>query len=113
MLNKIFFCAALFLGFSQTFAQQDTTVHALEEVVLIDSKFKLKRENSGKVVTKITAKELQNHLGQSLPEVLNSVSGIEISGARSSQGQNLGFYVRGGRNRQVVILVDGVQLNDP
>ena len=113
MLNKIFFCAALFLGFSQTFAQQDTTVQALEEVVLIDSKFKLKRENSGKVVTKITAKELQNHLGQSLPEVLNSVSGIEISGARSSQGQNLGYYVRGGRNRQVVILVDGVQLNDP
>ncbi len=95
------------------YAQQDSLVNMLDEVVLIDSKFKIKRENSGKVITKITQKELQTHLGQSLPEIINTVSGIEINGARSNQGQNLGYYIRGGRNRQVVILVDGVQLNDP
>lgn len=87
-------------------------IESLDEVVLLDSKFELNRENSGKVVTLIIAEELERSRGQSLPEVINRVSGIEINGARSNEGQNLGYYVRGGRNREVVIMVDGVQLND-
>ena len=40
-------------GFAQK--QIDSTeVQQLDEVVITDSKFKLKRENSGKVITKIT-----------------------------------------------------------
>ena len=88
-------------------------IETLDEVVIIDSKFNLPRENSGKVVTKISAEELEKSRGQSLPEVINRVSGIEIGGTRGNEGQNLGYYVRGGRNRQVVILVDGIQVNDP
>jgi vitamin B12 transporter len=103
-----FLCAGL------SYAQQtETEVESLDEVVLVDSKFELKRENSGKVVTKITAKELERSRGQSIPELINRVSGIEINGSRSNDGLNLGYYVRGGRNRQVVIMVDGVQLSDP
>lgn len=114
MYKKLWFCGALLctgLSFSQQ--TENDTIESLEEVVLIDSKFKLKRENSGKVVTKITAKELEKSGGQSIPEVINRVSGIEINGTRSNDGQNLGYYVRGGRNREVVIMVDGVQLSDP
>ncbi|HSI69351.1 MAG TPA: TonB-dependent receptor [Gillisia sp.] len=105
------FGALLCSGF--LYAQEaKNKVESLEEVVLIDSKFKLNREKSGKVVTTITPEELENSKGQTLPEVINRVSGIEINGTRSNDGQNLGYYVRGGRNRQVVIMVDGVQLND-
>ncbi len=102
------------MSFSQQISQsvERDSIESLDEVVLIDSKFELKRENSGKVVTKITTEELERSRGQSIPEVINRVSGIEINGARSNDGQNLGYYVRGGRNREVVILVDGVQLND-
>ncbi|RKS53292.1 vitamin B12 transporter [Gillisia mitskevichiae] len=113
MLKKLWICGALLCTGLFYGQQNETAVDTLEEVVLIDSKFKLKRENSGKVITKITAKELERSSGQSLPEVINRVSGIEINGTRSNDGQNLGYYVRGGRNRQVVILVDGVQLSDP
>lgn len=98
------------LAFSQQ--TENETTESLDEVVLIDSKFELYRENSGKVVTRITAKDLEKSRGLSLPEVINRVSGIEINGTRSNDGQNLGYYVRGGRNREVVIMVDGVQLND-
>lgn len=114
MYKKLWFCGALLctgLSFSQEL--ENDAIESLEEVVLIDSKFNLKRENSGKVVTKITSKELEKSGGQSLPEVINRVSGIEINGTRSNDGQNLGYYVRGGRNREVVIMVDGVQLSDP
>lgn len=114
MYKKLWFCGALLctgLSFSQQ--TENDTIESLEEVVLIDSKFELKRENSGKVVTKITAGQLERAAGQTIPDVINRVSGIEINGSRSYDGQNLGYYVRGGRNREVVIMVDGVQLSDP
>lgn len=98
------------LGLAQ---ETEDEINPLEEVVVIDSKFKIKRENSGKVTTRITSEEIQNSRGLSIPEVINSVSGIEINGTRSNDGQNLGYYIRGGRNRQVVIMVDGIQLSDP
>lgn len=90
-------------------AQQTETL----DTVLLDTKIPLARKNSGKVITKITQEQLAARPGASVAEVLNEVSGIEINGARSNDGQNLAYYVRGGRNRQVVIMVDGVQLNDP
>ncbi|MFN4764187.1 TonB-dependent receptor plug domain-containing protein [Gillisia sp. Q332] len=114
MYKKLWLCSAVLctgLSFSQQ--TENDTIESLEEIVLIDSKFELKRENSGKVVTKITAKELERASGQTIPDVINRVSGIEINGSRSNDGQNLGYYVRGGRNREVVIMVDGVQLSDP
>ena len=114
MYKKLWFCSALFctaISFSQQ--SENEIIESLGEVVLIDSKFELNRENSGKVVTKITAKELEQASGQTIPDVINRVSGIEINGTRSNDGQNLGYYVRGGRNREVVIMVDGVQLSDP
>lgn len=113
-MYKILCIGSALLCTSLAFSQQaeNEMIESLDEVVLIDSKFELQRENSGKVVTRITARELENSRGQSLPEVINRVSGIQINGARSNEGQNLGYYVRGGRNREVVIMVDGVQLND-
>ncbi len=80
--------------------------------VFIDTKVQLPRKNSGKVVTKITSETLERSVGKSVAQVLNEVSGIEINGSRSFDGQNLGYYVRGGRNRQVVIMLDGVQVTD-
>lgn len=80
--------------------------------VFIDTKVQLHRKNSGKVVTKITSETLERSAGKSVAQVINEVSGIEISGSRSFDGQNLGYYVRGGRNRQVVIMMDGVQVTD-
>lgn len=85
----------------------------LLDTVTLDTKTPLATKNSGKVITKISSQQLAARPGASVADVLNEVAGIEINGARSNDGQNLAYYVRGGRNRQVVILVDGVQLNDP
>jgi vitamin B12 transporter len=95
-----------------TFGQQTQKVEALDSV-FIDTKVPIARKNSGKVVAKITQEELQQQTGKSVASIINTVSGIEINGSRSNDGQNLSYFVRGGNNRQVVIMVDGVQLNDP
>ncbi len=115
MNKKYVGLSALSLLCASVLAQQEDTlpVEQLDEVVVTDSRFQLKRENSGKTVVKITAEELQKSQGRTLAEIINSKSGVEINGSRSVAGQNLGYYVRGGNNRQVLVLLDGVQVNDP
>ena len=110
MKTKNYVLGASLLACLTSFAQD---AEQLNEVVVTDSKFELKRENSGKVVYKITQKELQKNQGRSVAEVINTISGIEINGSRSNAGQNLSYFVRGGNNRQVLVLIDGVQLTDP
>ena len=108
-----FLCVVAAFTLSYGFAQQEQPIEELEEVVVTDSKFKLKRENSGKVITKITQEELEQLQGKSVADIVNTVSGIEINGVRSNAGQNLSYFVRGGRNRQVLILIDGIAVSDP
>ncbi|WP_298500223.1 TonB-dependent siderophore receptor [uncultured Algibacter sp.] len=116
-MKKTNVLSILCLGFSMIgFAQQQidsTKVQQLDEVVISDSRFTLKRENSGKTVIKISQQEIERNQGRTVTELINTKSGIEINGSRSVEGQNLGTFVRGGNNRQVLVLIDGVQINDP
>lgn len=109
-MNK-FMITALLCATTLVSAQELQKAEQLDSV-FIDTKVKLHRKNSGKVVTKITSETLERSAGKSVALVINEVSGIEINGSRSFDGQNLGYYVRGGRNRQVVIMMDGVQVTD-
>lgn len=115
MLSKSLFLAltlpVCLLGFAQ---QKDSlSPQKLEEVTVTETRFPLKRSQSGKVVFSTNADELKKQSGRNLAEVLDQVAGIEINGSNSHPGQNLGYSVRGSRNRQVLILIDGVQVTDP
>jgi vitamin B12 transporter len=94
-----------------TYAQEPTPKQ-LDEVVISDSKFALAKEKSGKVIVKINANELAKKPGQSIASILSIVVGLEINGNQSSAGKNLGTYIRGGRNHQTLIIIDGVPVTD-
>ena len=108
--------ALLFLGwisYAQEQSNDDFKVQELDEVVVSDSRFELKRENSGKTVIKIDSLELKQNQGRTVAEIINMKSGLEITGSRSRQGEVLGVFARGGRGRQVLIIIDGVRVSDP
>ncbi|TDQ29458.1 TonB-dependent receptor plug domain-containing protein [Zeaxanthinibacter enoshimensis] len=117
-MNKrpIIFCSAL-LAYACVYAQEipgdSAKVEILDEVVVSDSRFALKREYSGKTVISIGPEELQKYSGRSVAEVINTRSGLEIAGSRGRPGEVLGVYARGGRGRQVLVLIDGVRVTDP
>lgn len=116
MNNKIVRISALFVLMTNcVFAQQKDSIASkteLDEVVISDSKFALAKEKSGKIITKITSEDLKKREGQSIAAVLNSVVGVEINGSQSVAGKNLGYYIRGGKNNQVLILIDGIPVTD-
>lgn len=108
--------AVAFLGLLTTcaYAQEkdSTQVNSLKEVVISDTKFAQSKEKSGKVIEVISAETLQKKSGLSLANVLSQVAGVEINGNQSANGKNLGYYIRGGKNNQVLILIDGIPVTD-
>jgi vitamin B12 transporter len=93
-------------------AQEQELSKTIEEIVISDTKFAQSKEKSGKIIEKITAKDLENKRGQSLANVLSQVAGVEVNGNQSGTGKNLAYYIRGGRSRQVLIVIDGVPVTD-
>ena len=109
-------CAVALMGTNARAQKQpiDTTqIQVLEEVIVSDTRSPIKRENSGKTIIKITSEELQRNQGKTVAEIITTKSGIEISGSRGRQGQILGVFARGGRGKQVIVLIDGVRVSDP
>ncbi|MFY8181758.1 MAG: TonB-dependent receptor plug domain-containing protein [Flavobacterium sp.] len=115
-MNKNFIRISVIVALMSTcgYAQEkdSTKVNQLQELVISDTKFAQSKEKSGKVITKISAQELQKKSGQSLATVLSSVAGVEINGNQSANGKNLGYYIRGGKNQQVLVLIDGNPVTD-
>jgi len=93
--------------------QKNEEVESLNEVVITATKFETNKKNVGKVVYQISQRTIANSQGKTIVDLLNDIPGVEINGNFSTKGQNLGYYIRGGRNRQVAILIDGVNVNDP
>lgn len=99
---------------TKVFSQQkNEEVESLNEVVITATKFPTNKKNVGKIVYQISQKTIANSQGKTILDLLNDIPGVEINGNFSTKGQNLGYYIRGGRNRQVAILIDGVNVNDP
>jgi vitamin B12 transporter len=112
-MRKNFFSTLLGIVFmSQLLQAQDSLkTHVLNEAVVTGTKFEVPVEKSGKVIFKIGADQLQS--GRNLTDVLNDVPGIQMDGIFGTPGTNVSYYVRGGRSRHSLILLDGVPMNDP
>lgn len=100
------FITSLFLQ-----AQDSLQAHLLKEAVVTGTKFEIPIEKSGKVIFKIDTEKLQTRMN--LADVLNEIPGVQMDGNFGTPGTNISYYVRGGRSRHTLILLDGVPMNDP
>ncbi|MCI2228074.1 TonB-dependent receptor [Polaribacter sp. MSW13] len=114
MKKQLLIVSVLACSFVNTnfFAQQKEKVETLDEVVLTATKFKLKKENTGKVIQKITQKQLQQNAGKNVVDILNMIAGIDVRGVNSNASEPRSINIRGGRSRQVLVLIDGVPVTD-
>ncbi|MDA9340297.1 TonB-dependent receptor plug domain-containing protein [Polaribacter sp.] len=98
--------------FAQKNIAQKKNVELLNEVVVTATKFNLKKENTGKVIHVITQKKLQQNAGKTVIEILNTIAGIDVKGVNSNTSEPRSINIRGGRSRQVLVLIDGVPVTD-
>jgi vitamin B12 transporter len=114
MKKTVRISALLALTSAFAFSQETEKLESnlLDEVIISDTKFAQSKEKSGKVVEVISAEDLAKKSGQNLATILTQVAGVEINSNQSANGKNLGYYIRGGKNRQVLILIDGIPISD-
>ncbi|NEW77866.1 MAG: TonB-dependent receptor [Gelidibacter sp.] len=116
MKKHSFHLSALCLFFAITTLnaqQKNDSIEQLNEVVVTATKFAIKKELVGKIIYQITPQEIEHLKGKSVADILDNIAGISINGANSSAGKNKSIYIRGGRDRHVIVLVDGVSVSDP
>ncbi|WP_457617256.1 TonB-dependent receptor plug domain-containing protein [Lutibacter sp.] len=116
MKNKLFHLSVLCVAFTfnaLTAQENKEKVEQLNEVVVTATKFAVKKEKIGKIIYQITPEEIENSKGKTVVDLLNDIAGIEINGTNSAEGKNKSIYIRGGRNKQVLVLIDGVPVSDP
>lgn len=116
-MKKTYVLVAAGLGLVQL-ALLNKTAHAQEKVRELDSvvvtatRSPKKLADIGRVVTVISAEEINRSQGKSLPELLNTVPGITFSGANDAPGISNSLYFRGEPVGDVLILVDGFPVNN-
>ena len=95
-------------------AQSQISVADMQsDTVLIESsRMGLTANQTGKFVTVLTQQDIELLPARSLDELLRFVPGIEIQ-ARGPFGTQADFSMRGGTFNQVLVLMDGMRINDP
>lgn len=88
---------------------QDAT---LDTVVVSASLQAQKEKETGRNILSIKGSDFSNLPVNTLDDLLKYVPGIEVQ-QRGPQGAQANFIIRGGTFQQVLVLIDGVRLNDP
>ncbi len=91
---------------------QEQAERTLNEVVVTASRSPRKQSEIGRVIRVIGAKQLAQSQGRTLPEVLNNVAGLQLSGAGNAFGSNISVFTRGASAGNTLILIDGVPVNN-
>lgn len=113
-------CVLAFAHTTETSAQSSLNSHEaekitekeLDEVMVTASRVELSINQTAKQVTVITRSEIERAPVQSIQDLLNYVSGIDVQ-QRGGHGVQADISIRGGSFDQTAILLNGVNLSNP
>ena len=117
MSKKLITLSVGLIATTLLFGQKDSlsqkNANSLEDVIVTANKIEQKQNTTGKVVTVITAAQLNAHAGQTVAQVLSEQAGMYLPGALSNTGTVPSIYMRGASSGRTLILVDGAPVGDP
>jgi vitamin B12 transporter len=108
--NSTYVIIILFLVSLQAYSQD--SVRVLNDVVVTATRSPKKLSEIGRVVTIISAEQINRSQGKSLPQLLNTIPGITFSGAQNAPGISTSVFLQGASNGNTLILIDGFPVNN-
>jgi len=93
-------------------AAAEEQVARLDEMVVTATRDEVPVEQVGSSITVITAKQIEQQQKQTVADALRMVPGLDVVRSGGS-GQSSSIFMRGADSRHTLVLIDGVELNDP
>ncbi|KYJ87570.1 TonB-dependent receptor plug domain-containing protein [Sulfurovum riftiae] len=110
MTTKSFSIITATLLLSNTAFAEEVTLAPID--VISTNKTEQSIENTTSNVTVITAEEIEEKGYQNIAQAISTVAGIQMTNL-GGLGQPTSFFVRGQDSGKVLVLLDGMRLNDP
>lgn len=108
-VNKIVFTVIIFIGnWSLCFGQQNE----LDPVTVTASILPRHVSETGRNILVIKGEQISTFPVNSLDELLRYLPGIEMQ-SRGPMGAQSDILIRGGTFQQVLVIIDGIRINDP
>ena len=104
---------SLVFGQQKDSLQKNTNANQLEDVIVTANKIEQKQNGTSKVITVITAAQIQQNAGRTIAQLLNEQAGLSLPGALSNLGTVPSIYMRGAASGRTLILLDGAPVGDP
>lgn len=112
-MKRIIFIVFSGLFLSDIQAQTDTTYIQLDEVNITNCRTGLQsNQQTGKQISVLDGQLFQKRAALSIDDLLKFEAGVEIQ-QRGPAGSQADIIIRGSTFQQVLVLIDGVKLNDP
>lgn len=108
-MKNIYLLFLLFCANTLLLAQGNLSIDTIQVSSL---RVPMKIQETGRNISVITADEIQALPATSIDEVLQTISGVEVQ-SRGGFGAQGDILMRGSTFTQVLILVDGMKMNDP
>ncbi len=113
MEKKIFiFVTILILLISNAGLAQTEKEVTLEEIVVTASRVEEPVREVASSITVITEKEIESRKATTVAEVLRDVPGLDVSKSGGPGGLT-SVFIRGAKSEHTLVMVDGVEMNDP
>jgi vitamin B12 transporter len=84
----------------------------LKPIVVTATKTEESIENVASSVTVIDAQEIENSNAITAAEALRKVPGLDIT-SQGGLGRNTSVFIRGARSEDTLVMIDGMEINDP
>ena len=114
-MQKIIASSLLIVGFStQSNAQDNLLDNSIElpNVVVTATRTETPENEIGSAMTVITAKDIADKNINNVADALRTVPGLDVVRAGGA-GQQTSVFMRGANSNHTLVLVDGVEMNDP
>ncbi len=108
-MKKIFILFLLVAAVSMTYAQEDTLKKTIDEVVITANKFEMLRREVVQRIEIVNKRDMQWMNSMNTADLLSNTGNILV---QKSQGGGGSPIIRGFESNKVLLMVDGVRLNN-
>lgn len=109
---KYFFVSCLFFELLTITASSQEKPVTLSNITVTASLLEQEQKETGRNIISVKGEQLKTLPIHSIDELIRYLPGVEVQ-QRGPQGAQSNIVIRGGTFQQVLVIIDGIKLNDP